>query len=174
MDAKIIAFDTTTEVIYLRIPGYTVQPQSQNKSSCSSRQRHVVCWWRGSCDPHPARTPVAVGPLLSCLQGLRAEHQPEEDGRPGTETEAPPIITIDEYDLDAVHQLTYLGSTITDNLSTQRSTTGLGRQLNSRPPHDSWINPKLKVKTKMAVYNAYVIIIIQVLLATQLSWIDIQ
>ncbi len=32
-------------------------------------------------------------------------------------TDALPIITIDDYELDAVHQFTYLGSTITDNLS---------------------------------------------------------
>ena len=35
----------------------------------------------------------------------------------GSDTEAPPVITIDDYELDAVCQFTYLGSTITDNLS---------------------------------------------------------
>ena len=35
----------------------------------------------------------------------------------GQDTEAPPAITIDNYELDAVCQFTYLGSTITDNLS---------------------------------------------------------
>ena len=35
----------------------------------------------------------------------------------GQDTEAPPFITIDDYELDAVSQFTYLGSTITDNLS---------------------------------------------------------
>ena len=33
------------------------------------------------------------------------------------DTEAPPVITIDDYELDAVRQFTYLSSTITDNLS---------------------------------------------------------
>ena len=32
-------------------------------------------------------------------------------------TEAPPVITIDDYDLDAVCQFAYIGFTITDNLS---------------------------------------------------------
>ena len=35
----------------------------------------------------------------------------------GQDTEALPVITIDNYELDAVCQFTYLGSTITDNLS---------------------------------------------------------
>ena len=51
----------------------------------------------------------------------------------GQDTEAPPVITIDDYELDAVCQFTYLGSTITDNLWTQISTRGLGRQLQLSP-----------------------------------------
>ena len=35
----------------------------------------------------------------------------------GQDTETPPAITINDYKLVAVHQFTYLGSTITDNLS---------------------------------------------------------
>ncbi len=35
----------------------------------------------------------------------------------GQDTEALPVITIDNYELDAVCQFTYLGCTITDNLS---------------------------------------------------------
>ena len=35
----------------------------------------------------------------------------------GHDTEAPPVITIDDYELDAVCKFTYRRSTITDNLS---------------------------------------------------------
>ena len=35
----------------------------------------------------------------------------------GQDTPSPPVITIDDYELDTVHQFTYLWSTITDNLS---------------------------------------------------------
>ena len=78
----------------------------------------------------------------------------------GQGTESPPIITIDEYELDAVHQFTYLGSTITDNLSLDaeldkrigKAATTLA-SLTTRV----WINPKSTTKTKMAVYNACVI-----------------
>ena len=44
-------------------------------------------------------------------------HQSQEDEVLGQDTETPPLITIDEYELDAVHQFTYIGSTVTDNLS---------------------------------------------------------
>ncbi|KAL8604133.1 hypothetical protein ACOMHN_047345 [Nucella lapillus] len=35
----------------------------------------------------------------------------------GQDVDTPPVITIDNYQLDVVHQFTYLGSTISDNLS---------------------------------------------------------
>jgi len=79
---------------------------------------------------------------------------------PGQGTESPPVITIDQYELDAVYQFTYLGSTITNNLSLDteldkrigKAATTLAR-LTTR----MWTNPKLPTKTKMAVYNACVI-----------------
>ncbi|XP_076058527.1 uncharacterized protein LOC143035545 [Oratosquilla oratoria] len=74
----------------------------------------------------------------------------------GQDTPAPPVITIDVYELDTVHQITYLGSTITDNLSLDaeidkrigKVATTLARLISR-----VWTNPKLTVKTKMAVYN---------------------
>ena len=75
----------------------------------------------------------------------------------GQDTPAPPVISIDDY------ELTYLGSTITvgDNLSLdaeiekriEKAATTLAR-LTSRV----WTNPKLIMTTKMAVYNACVFI----------------
>ena len=78
----------------------------------------------------------------------------------GQGTESPPIITIDDYELDVVHHFTYLGSTVTDTLSLDveldkrigKAATTLAR-LTTRV----WSNPMLTEKTKMAVYNAYVI-----------------
>ena len=40
----------------------------------------------------------------------------------GQDSEAPPVITINEYELDAVCQFTYLGSTITGTLSLDAET----------------------------------------------------
>lgn len=68
-----------------------------------------------------------------------------------------PVITIDNYDLEVVHQLTYLGSTINDNLAIDteinkrigKAATSLGR-LTTRV----WNNPKLTITAKIAVYNA--------------------
>jgi len=71
-----------------------------------------------------------------------------------------PIITIDDYELDVVRQFTYLGSTITDNLSVDaeidkrigKAATTLAR-LTTRV----WTNRRLTARTKMAVYSACVI-----------------
>ena len=68
-------------------------------------------------------------------------------------TKAPPVITIDEYELDPVHQFTYLGSTITANLSMD---TANDKMIGKAATTRVWINPKLTVKTKKAVYNACV------------------
>ena len=75
-------------------------------------------------------------------------------------SEPPPIITNNDYELDAVHQLTYRGSTITDNLSLdteidtriEKAAITLAR-LTTRV----WINTNLTMKTKMAAYNTRVI-----------------
>ena len=78
----------------------------------------------------------------------------------GQNTETPPSITIDDYELDAVHQFTYLGSTITDNLSLDAEINkriGKAATTHARLTTRVWTNPKLTVKTKMAVYNACVI-----------------
>ena len=78
----------------------------------------------------------------------------------GQYVDTPPVITINNYQLEVVHEFTYLGSTITDNLSLDaelnkrigKAATTLGR-LATRV----WENPKLTTKTKMAVYNACVV-----------------
>ena len=78
----------------------------------------------------------------------------------GQETEALPVITIDNYELDAVCQFTYLGSTITDNLSLDAEIDkriGKAASTLARLTARVWTSPKLSVKTKMAVCNACVI-----------------
>ena len=78
----------------------------------------------------------------------------------GQNVDTPPVITIDSYELDVVHQFTYLGSTISDNLFLDveinqrigKTATILGRRTTR-----VWENPKLTVPTKMAVYNACII-----------------
>ena len=66
----------------------------------------------------------------------------------------PPATTIGGYELDVVEQFTYLGSTITDNLSLDteidkrigKAATTVGRRASR-----VWTNPKLTLKTKMVV-----------------------
>ena len=77
----------------------------------------------------------------------------------GQDIEARPVITIDNYELDAVCQFTYLGSTITDNLSLDAEIDkriGKAASTLARVTARVWTSPKLSVKTKMAVYNACV------------------
>ena len=76
------------------------------------------------------------------------------------EPELPPSIKIDSQELDVVHEFTYLGSTITDNLSldvelTKRiaKATSTMARLTSRV----WTNMKLTTSTKMSVYRACVL-----------------
>ena len=77
----------------------------------------------------------------------------------GQDTKAPPVITIANYELDSVCHFTYLGSTITDNLSLDAEIDkriGKAASTVARLTARLWTNPKLSVKTKMAVYNACV------------------
>ena len=71
----------------------------------------------------------------------------------GQDTEAPPLITIDDYEYDAVCQFTCLGSTITDNLSMDSGKAAISL---TRLAARMWRSPKLSVKTNMAIYNACV------------------
>ena len=72
----------------------------------------------------------------------------------GQDTEALPAIIIDNYELDAVCQFTYLGSTITDNLSLDAEINkriGKAASTLARLKARVWTGPKLSVKTKMVV-----------------------
>ena len=78
----------------------------------------------------------------------------------GQDTETPPLITIDEYELDAVQQFTYLGSTVTDNLSLDTEINqriGKAATTLARLTTRVLTNQKLTRRMKMAVYNACVI-----------------
>ena len=71
-----------------------------------------------------------------------------------------PTITIDDCELDVVEQFIYLGSTITDNLSMDTEIDKRIRKAATALAHLTsrvWTNPKLTVKTKMVVCNAYVV-----------------
>ncbi|CAH1268131.1 TLR1 [Branchiostoma lanceolatum] len=78
----------------------------------------------------------------------------------GQDVEAPPAITIGDYELKAVNHFTYLGSTASNNLSLDKEIDkriGKAATTLARLTTRVWENPKLSVKTKMAVYNACVL-----------------
>ena len=74
--------------------------------------------------------------------------------------EAPPCIKIEEYELEAVHEFVYLGSTISDSLCLERE---LNRRLGkaattmSRLNKRVWSNKQLTEHTKVQVYKACVL-----------------
>ena len=78
----------------------------------------------------------------------------------GQDTEAPPVVTNGDYELDAVCLFIYLGSIITDKLSLDAEIDmriGKAASTLARLTARVWTSPKLSVKTNMAVYNACVI-----------------
>ena len=78
----------------------------------------------------------------------------------GQDIPAPPVITIKDYELKVIHQFTYLGSTITNNLSLDPEINKRIRKVATTLTHLTsrvWTNPKLTVKMKMAVYNACIL-----------------
>ena len=84
--------------------------------------------------------------------------------------EAPPVTTIDNYNLGVLHQVTYLGSTITNNKSLYAEVNqriGKAVTTTSQLTTHVWENPKLSTTTKMAMYNAC---IINTLLCSSEAW----
>ena len=78
----------------------------------------------------------------------------------GQDILAPPVITIDNNELKVIHQFTYFGSTITDNLSLDAEIDKRIRKAATTLAHLTsrvWTNPKLTMKRKMAVYNACIL-----------------
>ncbi|CAH1252113.1 OBSCN [Branchiostoma lanceolatum] len=78
----------------------------------------------------------------------------------GQDVEAPLAITIGDHELKAVNHFTYLGSTASNNLSLDKEIDkriGKAATTLARLTTRVWENPKLSVKTKMAMYNACVL-----------------
>ena len=157
-------FDTTTEGIYLRIrsDGRIFKPrppQSQDKGTQGSHQGNAVCRWRSSCDPHPGGTPVINVLLLTGLQGLRSDHQSEEEEFTGTGQKS---------STGHCHRRLWTRCCLSGHLHRLhhhwQPLLGCRNQQGdwegsfiSRPSHGSSVTrPKLYVKTKIAVYNACV------------------
>ena len=105
--------------------------QSQDKGTQGSHQGHAVCWWRSSGDTHPGGTPVIDGLLLTCLEGLRTDHQSEEDECPGTghDKHRRLLAFTTTNSMLPASSPTSAPPSLTTSHWTQRSTRGLGRQL---------------------------------------------
>jgi exonuclease III len=78
----------------------------------------------------------------------------------GQNTAATPSISIGDYTLENVDHFTYLGSTITNNISLEKEMDlriGRASATLAKLKDKVWTNGKLTIKTKMGVYSACVI-----------------
>ena len=159
------AFDTTTEGIYLRTRS-DGRLSNLARLRAKTKVRKVLIRDMLFADDAAVvtHTQEELQSLMDCFSqtckdfGLTISLK--KTNVLGQDTEAPPVITIDDYELDAVSQFTYLGSTITDNLSVDAEIDkriGKAASTLARLTARVWSSPKLSVKTKMAVYNACVI-----------------
>jgi len=94
--------------------------------------------------PRPAKT-------SNCLKRTNVLSQ---------DVDTAPAICIDDYQLEVVHQFTYLGSIISDNLSLDAEINkriGKAAATSGRLTTRVWENPKLTIPTKMSVYNTCIV-----------------
>ena len=159
------AFDTTTKGIYLRtrsdgrlfnlsrLRAKTKVREVLNRDMLFADDAAVV-----------AHTQEEHQSLMDCFSKACKDFgltiSPKKTDVLGQDTEAPPVITIDDYELDAVCQFTYLGSTITDNLSLDayiNKRSGKAASTLARLTARVWTSSKMPIKTNVAVYNACII-----------------
>ena len=78
----------------------------------------------------------------------------------GQDVNTSPVITIDNYKLEVVQQFTYLGSTISENISLDAEINKpigkVARTLGQLIIH-VWENPKLTTPAKIVVYNVCIV-----------------
>lgn len=78
----------------------------------------------------------------------------------GQGTDDQPRISVDNYEHEAVSHSTYLGSTISSNILLDTEVDkriGKAATTFAGPAPRMWDNPKLTIKTKVAVYNTCVV-----------------
>ena len=151
------AFDTTTEGIYLRTRSdarlFNLARLRAKTKVCKVLIRDMLFADDAAVATH---TQEELQSLMDCFSqackdfGLTISLK--KTNVLGQDTEALPVITIDNYELDAVCQFTYLGSTITDNLSLDTEIDkriGKAASTLARLTARVRIHPKLSVKTKM-------------------------
>ena len=114
------------------------------KGDDDNNQESILAFWKGRGGDRFSQACKDFGMTMS----LKKTEVFAQD------TDNQPKISVDDYELKAVNQFTYLGSTISSNISLDaeidkrigKAATTLAR-LTSRV----WENPKLTIKTKIAV-----------------------
>ena len=144
------AFDTTTEGIYLRTRSddrlFNLARLRANTKVRKVLIRDMMFADEAAVATH---TQEELQSLMDCFSqackdfGLTISLNKTKVRR--QDIEAPPVITIDDYELDAVCQFSYLGSTSTDNLSLYAEIDkriGKAASTLPRPTARVWTSPK--------------------------------
>ena len=78
----------------------------------------------------------------------------------GQDVVSPPAISINDHELDVIHDFVYLGSAISDTLSLDAELNrriGKATTTMTRLTKKAWNNSKLTAHTKIQIYRAYVV-----------------
>lgn len=131
-------------------------PLEKTKVHKVRKRERAALHWCYCCHQTQQKTPAPHGQIFPRLQSLWSDHQPEKDkcvkprcGHP------PPIITINNYKLDANHPFTYLGSTLIDNLclgAKINKCIGISTTIQGWLSTRVWLDSKLTIFTKIAFY----------------------
>ena len=96
-------------------------------------------------------------PFILSLQRLWAGHQLKKPNVMDQDVYLPPVLKIDDYELEAVHMFTYLVSNISGDLSLDAEINRyIGKATLTLADLTTcvWENNKLTAQIKIAVYNA--------------------
>ena len=78
----------------------------------------------------------------------------------GQDVNSPPVININDHELNVVHDFVYLGATISDTLSLDAELSrriGKAATTMNRLTKRAWSNRKLSELTKIQIYKACVV-----------------
>ena len=117
-------------------PSHQIWWQTVQLGKIKSKDKHqnnpdlwaAVCRWCCIGKPHSRRSSGATQQVLTCLQRIWPYNQHKKTKVMSHNVDNPPNVTIDGTPLDVMNTFTYLGATITTNLSLDEEiTTKIGK-----------------------------------------------
>ena len=154
------AFDSSDDGVYIHTKS-DERLFNLSKVKAKTKMRHaysIDAVYRPCCpcSSHRGSSSENYKQLLSSQQTLRSDHQPKETNIMAQDTGIAPNIHIDNYSSEVVSEFTYLGSSMSSNLSLKlelKRRIGKPSAAMSRLSKRVWENKKLTLSTKMKVYH---------------------